>query len=126
MRKMFLLFSHQLTQSQIVDAKKSLNIKEFVKLPSQLQNLWSNIPADLKTLDDYLKPFKVYLSNNASKDDVVLIQGDFGGTYKMVLFCKENGIISVHSTTKREVKETLQDNRVIKTSTFEHVLFREY
>jgi len=126
MRKMFLLFSHQITESQIIDAKISLNVKEFMELPTQLQKLWSDIPADLKSLDDYFKPLQKYLLNNASQNDVVLIQGDFGGTHTMVEFCKENHLVPVYATTKREVKEVMQDNKIIKTSTFEHVIFRGY
>ena len=126
MRKMFLLFSHQITDSQKEDAKSSLDITEFIELPIQLQELWSNIPSNLRSLDDYFKPLKKYLLNNASQNDVILIQGDFGGTYIMVEFCKENHLIPVYATTKREVKEVMQDNKVIKTSTFEHVIFREY
>ena len=126
MRKMFLLFSHQITESQIVDAKKSLNVKEFIELPTQLQKLWSDIPADLKSLDDYFRPLQKYLLNNASQHDVILIQGDFGGTHTMVEFCKENQLVPVYATTKREVKELMQDNKIIKTSIFEHVIFREY
>jgi len=126
MRKMFLLFSHQITDSQKEDAKSSLDIAEFVELPVHLQELWSNIPAELKSLDKYLTPLKSFLIKNVAKNDVILIQGDYGGTYIMVKFCKENSFVPVHSTTKREVKETLQDNRVIKTSTFEHVIFRGY
>jgi len=126
MCKMFLLFSHQITESQIVDAKKSLNVKEFIELPTQLQKLWSDIPADLKSLDNYFRPLQKYLLNNASQNDVVLIQGDFGGTHTMVEFCKENQLVPVYATTKREVKEVIQDNKIIKTSTFEHVIFRGY
>jgi len=126
MYKMFLLFSHKLTQSQKDDARASWGVSEFIELQEGLQTIWSNIPAELKTLNIYLEPLKWYLKKSASKDDIILIQGDFGGTYEMVNFCKENDFLAVHSTTKREVKETLKENRVIKTSTFEHVIFRRY
>jgi len=123
---MFLLFSHQITQAQKEDAKSSLNIEEFVELPSNLQELWSSIPAELKTLDKYLIPLKKYLMSNASHNDIILIQGDYGGTHTMVNFCKDNTFTAVHSTTKRESKEVFQENKVLKTSMFEHVMFRKY
>ena len=47
MKKMFLLFSHNLTQIQIDDAKNNLDIEKFVSLSQDLQELWSNIPSDL-------------------------------------------------------------------------------
>ena len=126
MHKMFLLFSHKLTQSQKDDARASWGVNEFIKLPEELQTLWSNIPAELKTLNAYLEPLKEYLKKSVSNDDVILIQGDFGGTYEMVSFCKENDFLAVHSTTKREVHEIMKENKIIKTSTFEHVIFRRY
>ena len=43
MKKMFLLFSHKLTEIQREDAIKSLNIETFVSLPEKLQNYWSNV-----------------------------------------------------------------------------------
>ncbi len=61
MHKMFLLFSHKLTQFQKDDALASWGISEFVELPSELQTLWSNIPAELKTLTIYLEPLKEHL-----------------------------------------------------------------
>jgi len=126
MKKMFLLFSHTLTPSQEVDAKKSLGVDEFVALPQELQELWSNIPPHLTTLDEYLEPLKEYILKNASKDDVFLIQGDFGGCYNMVNFVKSHGMVAVHSTTTRDVVEKTVNGKVEKFSRFEHVIFRLY
>lgn len=119
MHKMFSLFSHNLTKAQKNDAISSLHVSEFIELPDTLQTLWSNIPAELQTLGKYLKPLKQYLADNAK-------QGDFGGVYEMVEFCKKNDFLAVYATTQREVKEVMQDNKVIKTSTFEHVIIRRY
>ena len=126
MHKMFLLFSHKLTQFQKDDAMVSWGVSKFIELPEELQTLWSNIPAEFETLNNYLEPLKKYLNKSVSKDDVILIQGDFGGTYEMVNFCKENDFLAVHSTTKREVHEIMKENKIIKTSIFEHMIFRRY
>ena len=126
MKKMFLLFSHTLTPAQEVDAKKSLGVDEFVALPQELQELWSNIPPQLTTLDEYLEPLKEYILKNSSKDDVFLIQGDFGGCYNMVNFVKSHGMVAVHSTTTRDVVEKTVNGKVEKFSRFEHVIFRLY
>ncbi len=40
MGKMFLLFSHRLTDEQIRDAKENLAVIEFIALPKDLQYLW--------------------------------------------------------------------------------------
>ena len=126
MKKLFLLFSHTLTASQELDAKESLEVEEFVQLPEDLQQLWSNIPPDIKELDAYLESLKSYIRKHGNKGDVFLIQGDFGGCYEMVNFIKSLGFVAVHSTTKRDVVEKTVNGKVEKFSRFEHVIFRLY
>ena len=126
MKKMFLLSSHTLTAEQEQDAKDSLGVEEFVALPNALQTLWSNIPPELTTLSDYLTPLKEFIGNEAEEGDVFLIQGDFGGCYEMVNYVKELGFIALHSTTTRNVVEKESDGKIVKTSVFEHVIFREF
>lgn len=126
MKKMFLLFSHTLTQSQIDDAKENLAIEEFISLTSDLQTIWSNIPSDMVLLNDYLLPFRNYLVENSEHEDVVLIQGDFGAVYQMVNFAKTLGLKTVYATTRRVIEEVVIDNKTVKKSIFEHRRFREY
>ena len=126
MKKLFLLFSHTLTPIQEADAKATFGVEEFVELPSELQRLWSNVPSELDNVSDYLEPLKAYLQSESNLDDVVLIQGDFGATYQMVNFVKELGLKAVHATTKRNVVEKSVDDKIVKTSVFEHVRFRVY
>jgi len=126
MRKMFLLFSHQLTPTQINDARYSWSIDEFVVLEDDLQKLWSQIPPELESLDGYLQPIKEYLKDNITKNDVVLIQGDFGGCYEMVNWVKQLDAIPIYATTVRNVIEKNVNGKIIKTSQFEHVRFRKY
>ena len=126
MKKLFLLFSHNLTPTQEVDAKESFGIEEFVNLPDNLQQLWSNIPPHLTDISDYLRPLKDYIEKSVEDSDVFLIQGDFGGCYEMVNFVKSLGYLAVHSTTKRDVVEKTVDGKVEKFSRFEHVIFRLY
>jgi len=126
MKKLFLLFSHTLTQTQIDDAVNSFGVKEFVALPANLQTLWSNVPANLESLQDYLEPLKKYVKDDVLKDDIVLIQGDFGAVYEMVSFCKELDLTAIYATTKRETKEITKDDKIIKTSYFKHIRYRKY
>jgi hypothetical protein len=126
MKKLFLLFSHTLTPAQELDAKESLNIENFVTLPNDLQQLWSNIPPYLKDVSGYLEPLKEYIQNNAEDGDVLLVQGDFGGCYEMINFIKSLGLTAVHSTTTRDVVEKTVNGKVEKFSRFEHVIFRLY
>ena len=126
MPKMFLLFSHTLTQDQIEDAKENLKVNEFVKLPPNLQELWSNIPPDIKDISSYLEPIKEWLKNHINPKDYALIQGDFGATCKMAQFVKEQGAMALYATTKRDAKEQIIDGKIVKTSVFKHIQFREY
>ena len=126
MKKMFLLFSHDLTPIQKEDAKENLAVTEFVRLPVNLQKLWSNIPPYLESLSDYLAPLKEYIQTQAKQGDIFLIQGDFGGSCEMVQFVKKLGFIAVHATTKRDSVEKIVDGKIVKTSRFEHVIFRKY
>ena len=123
--RMFLLFSHKLTEEQIEDAK-NLGIEEFIYLPKDLQEKFSNVPPEIEDIREYSKSFINFLKNNAKNNDYVLIQGDFGVVFNVVEFCKENNLIAIYSTTKRVVKEQKIDGKIVKTSEFKHIRFRRY
>ena len=122
--KMYLLFSHKLTDAQIEDAKK-LGVDEFVYLPADLQRKFSNVPPELESIKEYAKDFEKFLEN-AKSGDYVLIQVDFGLTCHMVNFSKSKGLIPVYATTKRISKDVKKDSKVVKISEFEHIRFRKY
>ena len=122
--KMYLLFSHKLTDAQIEDAKK-LGVDKFIYLPEDLQRKFSNIPPELESVKEYAKDFERFLEN-AKSGDYVLIQGDFGLTCHMVNFSKSKGLIPVYATTKRISKEIKKDGKVVKISEFKHIKFRRY
>jgi hypothetical protein len=126
MKKLFLLFSHTLTATQEADAKATFGVEQFVTLPTELQKLWSNVPATLEEVSGYLEPLTNYLKDNAEQGDLVLVQGDFGATYHMVNVVKSLGLTALHATTKRNAVEKMVDNKMVKTSVFEHVRFRAY
>ena len=123
---MILLFSHNITEEQKEDAKKSWGVEAFVSLPKELQGLWSSVPANLEDINAYLEPFKAFILQDLKHDDVVLVQGDFGSTYAMVSFVKSLGAKAVYATTKRNVVEKESDGKIVKTSVFEHIRFRKY
>ncbi len=123
---MILIFSHELTTTQIDDARKSLGVRDFIKMPKALQDKWSNIPPELSNLGEFIAEFKNFIKTNAKIGDVALVQGDFGATYSIVNFCKKNGIKAIYATTKRTIKESMVGDKVVKNSIFEHVKFREF
>jgi hypothetical protein len=126
MKKMFLLFSHKLTADQIDNAKQKLGVDMFISLPDSLQKIWSNVPADLPDLENYLLPLKEYLKQNINKSDYVLIQGDFGATCKIVSFVKQLNAKAIYATTIRNSKDEIINGKVVKTSVFKHIMFREF
>ena len=124
--KMFLLFSHKLTEEQVKDARENLGVKEFIYLPKDLQEKFSNVPPEIDDIKEYSNIFIDFLEKNVSKEDYVLIQGDFGVVFWVVKYCRENNIKAVYATTKRVVKEKVIDGKVVKISEFKHVKFRKY
>ena len=126
MKKMFLLFSHTLTNEQEIDAMQNLKVKEFVYLPKSLQKIWSNVPADIENVDEFLEPIKEFLKQNVKEEDFVLIQGDFGATCKMVSVAKSLNAIAIYATTVRDSKEEIVDGKIVKTSFFKHIMFRRF
>jgi len=124
--KLILLFSHKLTDLQKIDAKESLDINDFIYLPSNLQNIWSQIPANIYNISPYLNQIKEYVQANTNQGDYILIQGDFGATYEMVQYAKEINLIPIYSTNSRESIEEEIDGKVVKKSIFIHNIFRRY
>ncbi|MFW6025862.1 MAG: CRISPR-associated protein Csx20 [Candidatus Woesearchaeota archaeon] len=126
MPKLFLLFSHEITDKQKNDAIKSLNIDKIILLPDNLQSKWSNIPANLDSLKEYLLPFKRWLNKEVEKDDYILVQGEFGAVYFIVSWAKNNNLTPIYSTTERNVKEKIDGEIVKSVKKFEHIRFRKY
>jgi hypothetical protein len=123
---MFLLFSHALTLAQEADARMRFGIDAFVRLPEDLQRVWSNIPPEIERLDDHLHPIETYLREQIRPGDVALVQGDFGATYRLVRLVESLEAVAVYATTRRTVIETHEGDHVSKRSIFEHVAFRRY
>ncbi len=128
MKTFHLLFNHTLTEVQKADAVEVFGIEAFAPLPSELQRIWSHIPADIdaKAMVAYLEPMRRYLTDTLQEGDVALIQGDFGASCMMASLVRKLGGIPVYATTVRRSVESKEGDRVLKSSVFEHVRFREY
>ena len=127
MPKLFLLFSHTLTEAQIEDAQQSLKVQEFVPLPENLQARWSEVPPELERIDDYLQPVFDWLVEVAHRGEYVLVHGDFGAIYLTVTFAEEHGLVPIYATTQRKVVETrLPDGKIQVQRLFQHVRYRKY
>ena len=125
MAKLFLLFSHQLTEAQRDDARESLGVGsgDIKYLPEDLQQRFSNAPPELASIGPWVQPLKDWLKQCAKPGDYVLIQGDFGVVVSLVAFCKEQGLRPLYATTAREV---VMEGDGKKTSIFKHIRYRFY
>ncbi len=126
-KKIFLLFSHKLTEEQIDELIEKFNINEFIKLPDDLQRLWSNFPPKGEFPVELAQKFIKFLKNNSREGDYVLVQGEFGLVYFVVCWCLDNNRTPIYSTTKRVFVEKRQSDGSIKNiHFFKHVNFRIY
>ncbi|WP_169940366.1 CRISPR-associated protein Csx20 [Campylobacter sp. RM15925] len=123
--KMILVFSHKLTTNQIQDAKEKFHVSKFVKIPKELLSKWSNMSPEIKKNDNLLGGFKNFIKTYATKNDLALVKGDFGTTYKIVNFCKGIGTKNGYSTTKSVMKENILEKQLVKSLLFGHIMFRE-
>ncbi|MDE4542897.1 MULTISPECIES: CRISPR-associated protein Csx20 [unclassified Thermoanaerobacterium] len=127
MRKIFLVFSHQLTKGQMEDAYSTFGVDEFIYLPDDLKKVWTSIPPEEESIRLYVDRIAEWIKQNSKKGDYVLIQGDFGATFLLVDFCFESGLIPVYSTTARDADERAFNDGTVKVQRiFRHVRFRKY
>ena len=125
MKKMLLLFSHKITSEQREEAKKELEVEEFISLPKKLQESWSNVKYGEEN-NIQLEKIKNFINDNISENDIVLVQGEYGYTVEIVIFLKNKNIKAFYSTTKRESKDIEENGKIKKISFFKHLIFKEY
>jgi CRISPR-associated Csx2 family protein len=126
-RQMLVLMSHQPTTQQLDDAAKNWHVSDFVSAPSEILNRWSSVDPSSESIDAELEEVSAWLTQVGRPGDLVLVQGEPGLAFATVRKVDELGMVPVYSTTKRQMhEEVLADGQVRKTSTFEHVRFRQY
>ena len=127
MSAIILLFSHNLTNSQVFELKERFKIQNFIYLPEDLQNLWSNFPPEGEFPKNIADNFIEFLKENSKEKDFILVQGEFGLVFYIVSWCFDNNRIPIYSTTKRIYKKEKQSDGSIKNiHIFKHVNFRRY
>ena len=125
MPKVYCLLNHELTEKQIAELKMEFNCEEIVYPTEDVKNIWSQISTS-KILDkEIISKITTWLQT-AKKDDVLIVQGEFGSTFMIVDYALKNGLIPVHAVTKRIAKETREGEIVHRAYVFEHVCFRKY
>jgi hypothetical protein len=126
-KTLFQLFSHQLTPDQQKSARKEFGVTDFQAPPKRIQHLWSQVPPDDTRISSFLSPVKTWLEETTHKGDLVLIQGDFGATYMMVVHAFSLGLVPVYATTQRQAREKkMPDGSVQLSHVFRFKRFRIY
>jgi hypothetical protein len=126
MKKMYVAFSHQLTDAQTRDAAVSLNIKTFVYPSADIQKLISNIPASMSAHQVRELAWDVVNEAMEANCDYFFIAGQVELVhYAMEKIRKNNYMTSINSVTERKSVEIEANGVVTKTSVFEHVQWRE-
>lgn len=116
-----------MTEEQKSDALQTFQATDFIVPPSDIGKIWSSIPADAKDLDPIITPVKRWLETVTKSGDIVLIQGDFGAVFDMVLFAFYKHLVPVYATTDRVAVETMKDDGSVEiTRLFRHRMFRKY
>jgi len=125
--KLFLLFSHKLTDEQIDEAEDKLDVSEIKYLPENLQKLWSMVSPEGELSLERLRKITDWIVKNSEKNDFILIQGEYGSTFYIVDFCFNTGLIPIYSTSERVYSEkTNGDGSIKREHIFKHVNFRKY
>ena len=124
-KKALLVFSHEMTENQEKELNEVYNVEKIEKLPKDLQEIWSNVSIE-KNYKENFEKIKKYVEENFNKNDVILIQGNWGYTYGLVKWSIEKGLIPVYSYTERNVEVIKDGENVKKISYFKHVKFVKY
>lgn len=125
MPKAYCLLNHELTQNQILELKEKYLIENIIYPSVELSKIWGQIPAT-ELLDLGVINSVIEWLFNAKKDDVLIVQGEFGSTFMLVDYALKKGLIPLHAVTKRIAKESREGEIVHRQYIFEHVCFRKY
>ena len=128
MKKLLIISNHKLTNEQITDAHKSLNVDKIEYLPEKLKDKWGNINPEFSDDEVYLhiEPILHFIHKNVNIDDYVLVQGEFTASFSVVDTIFKLGAIPIVATTERVVKEVTQGDKVIKITEFKPIRYRPY
>lgn len=127
MPSMFVLLNHHLTPSQEQEAKDRLQIDRIEYPPTEIQNIWNNIPPEREDIAPLISPICQWLETHSCSNDYIIVQGDCGATFMVVEWALRNGRIPLYSTTARRYESSTDESgNVINVHTFRHVIFRKY
>ena len=115
-----------MSEIQKSDAHKDLKITKIIEAPPHIKKIWANIDptSDLNTIK--LDEVVSWIKENSSKQDYILVQGEYGATFYIVDYCFKNNLIPVYATSIRRVEESRKGEEVITNRVFVHQGYRKY
>lgn len=126
MDNFIVLMSHDMSNTQKSDAYENLKVKKIIEAPQKIKQIWGNInpiaSLDISPLEEVI----LWIKQNSSDKDYVLVQGEFGATFYIVDYCLQNNLIPVYATSVRRVEEIRQGDRIITNRVFVHEGYRKY
>lgn len=125
MKRFFNVTNHNMTESQIADAKSALQAEEIVNLPEELKKIWGQVPpVDTNEVKVRLQPVLDWLEQQVSVGDFCMVAGSRTAVAFVDLQIRSKAT-AVESCTERKVQEVQNpDGTVSKTAIFEHIRFR--
>jgi hypothetical protein len=124
MKKAYVLLNHELTLKQVEELKQKFLVDKIVYPPKEITVSWLQINPEGENCR-IIKNVILWLKNT-NKNDVLIVQGEFGSTFMIVDFALKNNLIPLYATTKRIAKENIEGEIVHREYIFEHVCFKEY
>ncbi len=125
--RMLLLLNHVLTESQIKDAEKSWNVREFIYPDENIKKTWMKINPDGDEISSQLRKVVDWLDTASESGDLVLVQGEYGAAFYIVDYCFKTGRLPLYATSERKyVEQVLKDGSIERKHIFRHVIFRRY
>ena len=124
MKKAYVLLNHELTLKQGEELKQKFLVDKIVYPPKEITVSWLQINPEGENCR-IIKNVILWLKNT-NKNDVLIVQGEFGSTFMIVDFALKNNLIPLYATTKRIAKENIEGEIVHREYIFELVCFKEY
>lgn len=122
----WLLMNHDLQPDQLAELTE-LGDDDIRKAPASILTLWAGIPPEADALDAPLEPVRSWLRASASPGDRLVVMGEMGATFQLVIDAWRLGVTPLHATTRREVAEVKGPSGDIRVQRrFRHVRFRKY
>ncbi len=126
-KRAFVVLSHDLNEVQYRELRKVWQVREFVRLPEDLQVRWSNQNPKGKFSQKSVQEIERWLRSQADIHDLLIVQGEMAAVYSLVLRLQKQGYQPYYATTERiVVSEQTEHADVNLEKTFRHAQFREY